>query len=118
MFGTGSKKESTVDTLNREFDRVQDEFAALRSRITALAGETLGDLQVSPQRFADLRRQLEVRLGDLEGEMEQISKRLTVQGAATARDVERRVHERPFASLALAFGAGMLVARLLRRSAS
>ena len=118
MFGTGSKKESTVDTLNREFDRVQDEFAALRARITALAGDTLNEFQVSPQRFAELRRQLEVRLGDIEGDMDRISKRLAVQGAATARDVERRVHERPFASLAIAFGAGMLVARLLRRSAS
>ena len=118
MFGTGSRKESTLDTLNREFDRVQDDFAALRGRLTGLAGDALGDLQISPQRLAELRRQLELRLGDLEGDMDRIGKRLAVQGKATARDLERHVHERPLATLAIAFGAGMLVARLLRRSGS
>lgn len=118
MFGTGSSKDSTLDTLNREFDRVQDDFAALRARLTGLAGDTLGDLQASPQRLTELRRQLELRLGDLEGDMDRISKRLGVQGRATARDLERQVQERPLAILAVAFGAGMLVARLLRRSGS
>lgn len=106
---------SAAEGLSGEFDRIQDEFDALRERLARLAGETMKDFDISPRTLARLRAAIDERISGLEGDLEGLGRELKRRGGKTAGRVERMVHEQPMTALAIAAGVGFFAAHLLRR---
>lgn len=113
-----SRRKDAVSTLTSEFDRFQDDFDQLRTKLVRLAGDTVKEFSDSPQKFADLKDVIEGRLAVIEDEIGDLGRQLRIKGGEAAGRVEKRVQERPFASLAIAFGVGLFAAQLLRRRRS
>lgn len=111
----GGKRKDAMGTLTHEFDRFQDEFQDLRTKLVRLAGDTMKELNDSPEKLAELKHAIDLRLTSIEGEMSDLGKQLRVQGSKAAGKVEKKVHEQPFAALAVAAGVGFIAAKLISR---
>lgn len=86
-------------------DRLRSDLDDLRHQLVAAGGE-----QASAARTAVARRVEELR-----NELEEVAGGLERRGRETAASLGAQVREHPVASLAIAFGAGMVAARLLER---
>lgn len=115
MMNWSGRRKDAMSDLAGEFDRFHDDFDALRTKLVRLAGETAKDLNVTPHKLAELKSVLDDRLAMIEDEMGDLGRQLRARGGAAADRVERRVHEQPFAALAIAAGVGFVAAHLLRR---
>ena len=118
MRNWSGKRKDAMGTLTGEFDRFQDDFEQLRANLVRLAGDTVKEFNESPQKFAELKDAIDGRLAVIEDEIGDLGKQLRIKGGEAAGRVEKRVHEQPFASLAIAFGVGLVAAQLLRRRRS
>lgn len=110
-----SRGRTAAEGLTGEFDRLQDEFDALRGRLARLAGETMKEFDISPRRLAELRTAIDERLSLLDGDLDGLGRALKQGGGKAAGRVERMVHEQPVAALAIAAGIGFVAAHLFRR---
>ncbi|HPQ95075.1 MAG: hypothetical protein KDI44_03755 [Thiothrix sp.] len=100
---TSPKTDETADAeLRRELD-------ALRDMVSELLEEFRGDREGPAQQVEQLKAQLE----NYQGKAEQKLHDAYDAGAARLDDVGELIRRNPLTSLALAFGAGYLLSRLL-----
>lgn len=107
---TGSKPID-LDYLRHEFNRFREELSAVKSKLSGQASETVG--QFNDYLHSD---DAAARLKALEKQLEELGGKLKGSSKEAAAQLEAKVVERPLASVAIAFGVGLLVSQLLRRS--
>lgn len=89
--------------ISREYEHLADQISTLRTRLVALAGDTVEQLSAD-ERIKWLNQELAV-----------LTERVSQEGKKAAGKAGGIVQERPMASLAIAFGLGFVAARMLRR---
>jgi ElaB/YqjD/DUF883 family membrane-anchored ribosome-binding protein len=99
-----------LDYLRREFARLRDELAGVKTTLGSEAHEALERIGAHLE-GADLK----ARVASLEEQLGHLSTTLKDKGKDAAEKLEHQVAEKPLTSVALAFGAGLLLASLLRR---
>lgn len=115
MASWGGKRRDAMGTLTDEFDRFQGDFETLKTKLVRLAGDTMKEFNDSPEKLAELKHAIDLRLSSIEDEMSDFSKQLRVKGGKAVDRVESKVQEQPLAALAIAAGVGFVAAHLLRR---
>ena len=111
-----------VDFLKQQFNQFRDNMLAMKDKVGGNAAGVLDQMGSYLDTGA-----LSSRLSSLEAEIESIASRLRdsgkdamavglSKGKEAMTRVESEVTERPLASIAIAFGAGLLVSQFLRRS--
>ena len=111
-----------VDFLKQQFNQFRDNMLAMKDKVGGNAAGVLDQMGSYLDTGA-----LSSRLSSLEAEIESIASRLREsgkdamavglsKGKEAMTRVESEVTERPLASIAIAFGAGLLVSQFLRRS--
>ncbi len=111
-----------VDFLKQQFSQFRDNMLAMKDKVGGNAAGVLDQMGSYLDTGA-----LSSRLSSLEAEIESIASRLRdsgkdamavglTKGREAMTRVESEVTERPLASIAIAFGAGLLVSQFLRRS--
>ena len=111
-----------VDFLKQQFSQFRDNMLAMKDKVGGNAAGVLDQMGSYLDAGA-----LSSRLSSLEAEIESIASRLRdsgkdamavglTKGKEAMTRVESEVTERPLASIAIAFGAGLLVSQFLRRS--
>jgi ElaB/YqjD/DUF883 family membrane-anchored ribosome-binding protein len=118
MASWGGKRKDAMGTLTDEFDRFQGDFETLRTKLVRLAGDTMKEFNDSPEKLAELKHAIDLRLSSMEDEMSDFGKQLRIKGSKAVDTVETKVHEQPLAALAIAAGVGFVAAHLLRRRRS
>lgn len=107
-----------TDSSSIDLNRLRQEFEKLRAGLGD-ASEKLGDnAHAALDQIADYLREdsLSSRLHAVEDQLSGLGERLMDTGKDAVARVETEVMDRPFVSLAVAFGVGLLAASLLRRS--
>lgn len=107
--------KSTINSDSPDFEHLKQEFNRFRSEL----GEKLG-----PQAAEALSRMnayleggnLTSRVGTLEAEFTELAGRLKGTSKDAADRLGHEIEARPFTSLAVAFGVGVLAAQFLRRA--
>ncbi len=89
--------------LEGEFDTVKDDLTKLRADIATLSG-ALKDVTSET-----VHEQLET----IRGRVDALSGEARARGRETLDELTGRIEERPLASVLVAFGAGLLIGRLL-----
>jgi ElaB/YqjD/DUF883 family membrane-anchored ribosome-binding protein len=103
-------KDIDLEFLKNEFQRFRSELSGVREKLGAGASEALDQMgeylngSGVSSRIASLEAELEALAGKVKG----YSKEGVVK-------LENQVTERPIASVAIAFGVGLLAAQLFRR---
>ncbi len=111
-----------VDFLKQQFSQFRDNMLAMKDKVGGNAAGVLDQMGSYLDAGA-----LSSRLSSLEAEIEGIASRLRdsgkdvmavglSKGKEAMTRVESEVTDRPLASIAIAFGAGLLVSQFLRRS--
>ena len=111
-----------VDFLKQQFNQFRDNMLSMKDKVGSNAADVLDQMG----NYLDTGA-LSSRLSALEAEIESIAGRLrssgknvmavgVTKGKEAMTRVESEVTERPLASIAIAFGAGLLVSQFLRRS--
>jgi ElaB/YqjD/DUF883 family membrane-anchored ribosome-binding protein len=100
-----------LDYLKQEFNRFRTELGGMKDKLGGNATEALDQMGAYLNGGA-----LSSRISTLESELAQLSERLKGSGKDAVVKLERGVGERPLASIAIAFGVGVLAAQLFRRS--
>jgi len=108
--------------LAAEVDALRGDLAAIRGDLAALAG-TLGE--VAPEkataligRIGDAAKQASDEVARIAGDAaRQVAESAEARGRAGLQAVEKSISERPLTSVAIAFAAGLILSRLLDRSA-
>lgn len=121
-------KTKTIDPNTVDADYLKQQFAQFRETMLAAKGKAGANAaEVLDQMGSYLDGgAISSRLSSLEAELETLASKLKGQGkdvvalgVAKGKDamtrVESEVTERPIASIAIAFGAGLLVSQFLRR---
>lgn len=108
-------RTSSIDPNSLDFEHLKQEFHRFRSEL----GEKLGPN--ASEALAQMGSYLEggnlaSRIGTLEAEFENLAGRLKGSGKDAVAKLEHEVEARPFTSLAVAFGVGILAAQFLRHS--
>ncbi|WP_298281785.1 hypothetical protein [Acidocella sp.] len=99
-----------LEYLRREFARFRDELASVKTTLGTEAHEALERIGAHLE-GADLK----ARVASLEEQLGHLSATLKDKGRDAAEKLEHQVTEKPLTSVAVAFGAGLLLASLLRR---
>ncbi|OYV36417.1 MAG: hypothetical protein B7Z80_15615 [Rhodospirillales bacterium 20-64-7] len=99
-----------LDYLKQEFNRFRSEFAGVKEKLSGNATEALDQMNAYLN-----GGNLTSRIASLEGELEHLTGRLKGTGREAVISLEKQVGARPIVSIAVAFGAGLLAAQLLRR---
>jgi ElaB/YqjD/DUF883 family membrane-anchored ribosome-binding protein len=100
-----------MEALKKEFERFRDEFAGVKGKLSGSAAEALDKMSA----YLDASKLAAGRASVAE-EIDGITAKVKTAGRETATRIEHEVTERPIASLAVAFGIGLLAAQLLRRN--
>jgi ElaB/YqjD/DUF883 family membrane-anchored ribosome-binding protein len=115
MSRTTTQDPVDLDFLRQEFNRFKNELAGMKDRMGGNADQVLGQMSSYLNTGA-----VTSRLANLEAELESLGASLgaTLKGSgkqAVGR-IEKEVADRPIASIAIAFGMGMLASQFFRRS--
>lgn len=121
-------KTKRIDPENVDLDYLRKQFGEFRSNLLGMKEKVSGSTaEVLDQMGSYLDNNVSSRLSDLEAELESIAEKLKMsgkdavalgvsKGKQAVTRVEAEVTERPIASIAIAFGVGLLVSQFLRRS--
>lgn len=111
MDQTSAGCNTDTETLKRDFLHLRATLDTMKDKL----GENAHDIldRISAQLESG---NLSERLGGIEDELAALGSRLKDSGLDAASRLEGRVAEKPLASIAMAFGLGLLAASLLRRS--
>lgn len=107
---------ATTDTqadsaaLKRDFARLRASLEAVKDRLGGNAHEVLERVSAYLESGG-----LDTRLDKIEDELSKLGGKLKDTGRGAAAKLEAEVTEKPLASVAIAFGIGLLAANLLRR---
>jgi len=111
MSRTATKDPVDLDFLRQEFNRFKDELAGMKDRMGGNAEQVLGQMSSYLNTGA-----VSSRLANLEAELESLATSLKGSSKQAVGRLEKEVANKPIASIAIAFGMGMLVSQLFRRS--
>jgi ElaB/YqjD/DUF883 family membrane-anchored ribosome-binding protein len=100
-----------LDFLKSEFNRFRSELYGMKDKLSANAAETLDQMGAYLNGSG-----VSARLTALESELESLAGKLKGSGKVAVKKLESEVSNRPLASVAIAFGVGLLAAQLIRRS--
>jgi ElaB/YqjD/DUF883 family membrane-anchored ribosome-binding protein len=100
-----------LDFLKQEFSRFRDELAGMKGKMGSNASEALD--QITAYLNGD---GLSSRLNSMQAELEALAGKFKDTGKDAVTRLEQQVGERPIISVAVAFGVGVLVSQLFRRS--
>jgi ElaB/YqjD/DUF883 family membrane-anchored ribosome-binding protein len=108
-------RNSPTDSDTLDLEHLKQEFNRFRSEL----GDRMG--QNATEALARMSAYLEggnlaSRVGALESEFENLAGRLRGTGKDAVEKLGHEIEARPFTSLALAFGVGVVAAQMLRRS--
>ena len=95
-----------------DLDKLKDDITALRADLSSL---TKSMKAMSNSAVEDVQALGAEKLDELRAEIERASGEVRKKGEASVAEIERAVQERPLMSLLAAFGAGMLITRLMDR---
>ncbi len=99
-----------LDFLKAEFNRFRSEMAGMKDRLSANASDALDQMGTYLNGNG-----MSSRLAALETELDALAGKLKGTGKVAVNRLEGQVSEKPLISIAVAFGAGLLVSQLLRR---
>ncbi len=100
-----------LDYLKQEFNRFRSELTGMKEKMGGTASDALDQMSAYLNGSG-----LSSRLATLESEFDVLAGRLKGSGKDAMTRVEAQVTQRPIASIAVAFGVGLLAAQLFRRS--
>jgi ElaB/YqjD/DUF883 family membrane-anchored ribosome-binding protein len=100
-----------LDHLKQEFNRFRTELAGMKGKLGDNASDALEHMSAYLNGGT-----LSSRIATLETELEHLAGRLKGTGKDAVVRLEQEVGARPIASLAVAFGVGVLAAQFFRRS--
>jgi len=100
-----------LDYLKQEFNRFRSELSGMKEKLGGNASDALDQMSAFLNGSG-----VSSRLSNLESEFEALAGKLKGSGKQAVTRVEAKVVERPMASIAIAFGVGLLAAQLIRRS--
>lgn len=107
-----ARETETVTKADQELDSIKEHVEALRTELALLTKHVKGLSGAALQRAQSAGA---LKIEELGADLERAADALRQQGRASIAQVEDTVRERPVLSLLAAFGAGMLIARLLER---
>ncbi len=107
-----ARQSTSSNDASDDLSKLQDDIEKLRADLSSLT-KTMKDLGGSA--LEDAQNLGAEKLEELRGEIERASGRVRRQGEASIAEVERTIKEKPLLSLLAAFGAGMLITRLMDR---
>jgi ElaB/YqjD/DUF883 family membrane-anchored ribosome-binding protein len=99
-----TKADQGLDAIKEHVEALRTELAMLTKHI-GLSSATLARAQTAGA----------LKIEELGADVERAAEVLRQQGQASLAQVENTIRERPLLSLLAAFGAGILIARLLER---
>ena len=102
---TATKTDQELDAIKEHVEALRTELAMLTKHIKGLGSATLARAQSAGV----------LKIEELGADLERAGEALRRQGQASVAQVENTIRERPLLSLLAAFGAGVLIARLLVR---
>ncbi len=104
-------KNVDLEFLREEFNRFRSELGGMKEKIGVNASDALEQMShyLNGQGVSS-------KLSQLESEIEALTARLRDGGKVAVNKLETQVGNRPLASIAIAFGVGVLAAQLIRRS--
>ncbi len=100
-----------MDYLKQEFNRFRADLAGVKDKLSDNAAEALDQIGGYLNGSA-----MSSRLASLEEELEYLTGKVKSTGKDAVGRLEKQVGQRPIASIAIAFGVGVLAAQFLRRS--
>ena len=100
-----STTDQELDAIKRHIDALRTELSILTKHITGLSSATL-------ERAQDAGA---LKMEEFGADLERAAEALRRQAQMSVGQVETAIRERPLLSLLAAFGAGILIARLLER---
>jgi ElaB/YqjD/DUF883 family membrane-anchored ribosome-binding protein len=95
-----------------DFEAIRKDLDTLRTDVAALSRHLKG---LGEGKLEQLRAVGGDKIDVLRAELEQTVDQLRRHGQESVASVERTIQDKPLMSLLAAFGAGMLIARLLER---
>ena len=111
-----------VDYLKQQFNQFRDNMLSMKGKVGANAAEVLDQMSsyldgnAMSSRLSSLEAELETLASKLKGQGKDVMAMGVAKGKDAMSRVESEVTERPIASIAIAFGMGLLVSQFLRRS--
>jgi ElaB/YqjD/DUF883 family membrane-anchored ribosome-binding protein len=108
---------SSIDSDTLDLEHLKQEFNRFRSGLGEKLGQNATDALAQMSSYLE-GGNLSSRLGTLEAEIENLAGRLKGSSKDAVDKLGHEIEVRPFTSLAVAFGVGVLAAQLLRRSPS
>jgi ElaB/YqjD/DUF883 family membrane-anchored ribosome-binding protein len=105
-----SAETPDAETLKRDFAKLRASLDAVKDKLSDNTHEVLDRVSA----YLD-KSSLGSRLDNIEDEISRLGTRLKESGRDAAAKLESEVTEKPLASVAIAFGIGLLAASLLRR---
>lgn len=97
---------------NNDVDALKKDIEELKAALADLRRDAKKAAESREHRFTEAARE---KLGDIEEGATDFAKRAADRGRRSAEAVENTVREKPLQSLLIAFGAGLLLAKLLDR---
>lgn len=94
-----------LNRLRADFERLGEDIANLRQHLAAIGGSGL----------RSVRETGAMQLEALQRELDELSADMQRRGRDAMTQIEQTVKEKPLTSLLVAFGAGMILARLFGR---
>lgn len=107
----GPETTANDEALKRDFARLRANLEAVKHKLGDNAHEILERVSA----YLESGGGFGARLDDVEDQLAQLGDRLKESGRGAAARLEAEVTEKPLASVAIAFGIGLLAANLLRR---
>lgn len=106
---TNTPETPDTETLKRDFEQLRSTLDSVKDRLGDNAHEVLERISTY------LNGGLSARLHNVEDELSRLGGKLKDTGRDAATKLEHEVTAKPLASVAIAFGIGLLAAGLLRR---
>jgi ElaB/YqjD/DUF883 family membrane-anchored ribosome-binding protein len=100
-----------IEFLKEEFNRFRSEILGMKDKIGNNASDALDQMSAYLN-----GGNISSRLATLEAEFENLAGKAKDSGKVAVKRLETQVSERPIASVALAFGVGLLAAQFFRRN--
>jgi ElaB/YqjD/DUF883 family membrane-anchored ribosome-binding protein len=106
------RETNAATKADQELDAVKDHIQALRSELATLTTHIKG---LSSAKLEQAQTAGTLKFEELSADLQRAADAIRQQGQASIAQFENTVREKPLISLLAAFGAGVLVARLLER---
>jgi ElaB/YqjD/DUF883 family membrane-anchored ribosome-binding protein len=102
---TATKADQELDAVRAHVEALRAELGALTTHIRGLSSAKLGEAQAAGS----------LKIEELSADLQRAADAFRQQGQASLAQLESTIREKPLLSLLAAFGAGVVIARLLER---